>query len=244
MPPHLHYVEPYFGGGSVLLTKNYEGISEVANDIDGELTNFWQVLRDEGCYQRFVRLAQATPFSEAVYRDCVASTTTDEVERAYNFFVRARQSRQGLMKDFATITRNRTRRNMNEQVSSWLTAVDGLPEVHDRLRRVLISNRDAISVIHQQDSRNTLFYCDPPYLHETRTVTDAYDFEMTVEQHEELLKTLCRVQGIFLLSGYPSELYNHYAQDHHWRRVDFDLPNNAASGNSKRRMIEAIWSNI
>lgn len=244
MPPHLHYVEPYFGGGSVLLTKDFEGISEVANDIDGELTNFWSVLRDEGCFQRLIRLVQATPFAESVYEACTRNIPVDEVEQAYNFFVRARQSRQGLMKDFATITRNRTRRNMNEQVSSWLTAIEGLPEVHARLKRVLILNRNAINVIRQQDGNNTLFYCDPPYLHETRTVTDAYDFEMTAKQHEELLETLCQIQGRFLLSGYMSELYSRYAQDHHWRRVDFDLPNNAASGDSKRRMVEAIWMNF
>src|SRR5262245_48010301 len=40
-PSWLHYVEPFFGGGAVLLALDPEGISEVANDLDGELTNFW-----------------------------------------------------------------------------------------------------------------------------------------------------------------------------------------------------------
>jgi hypothetical protein len=42
MPPHTHYVEPFFGAGGVLLQKNPEGVSEVINDIDGELICFWR----------------------------------------------------------------------------------------------------------------------------------------------------------------------------------------------------------
>jgi len=40
MPPHVHYVEPYFGGGSVLLEKDPVGVSEVVNDRNRELMNF------------------------------------------------------------------------------------------------------------------------------------------------------------------------------------------------------------
>lgn len=47
MPPHLHYVEPYFGGGAVLFAKTSEGTSEVANDLNGNLMNFWRVLQDK-----------------------------------------------------------------------------------------------------------------------------------------------------------------------------------------------------
>ena len=60
MPRHLHYVEPFAGGLAVLLEKDpfdeskfwgskcYEqGVSEVVNDINRELTNFWQVLQRE-----------------------------------------------------------------------------------------------------------------------------------------------------------------------------------------------------
>lgn len=42
-PPHIHYVEPYFGGGQVLFAKPehlIEGHSEVVNDLNGALQNF------------------------------------------------------------------------------------------------------------------------------------------------------------------------------------------------------------
>ena len=80
-------------------------------------------------------------------------------------------------------------------------AVEGLADIHRRLSRVVILNDDACRVVLQQDGANTLFYCDPPYLHETRVSIAAYAHEMDVEQHTRLLETLSQIQGKFLLSG-------------------------------------------
>lgn len=129
MPPHKHYVEPYSGGLSVLLRKPFDGISEVANDLDSQLTTFWRVLQSEDTFLAFRRRLEATPFSEVEFLQS-ARKGKDEIEKACFFFTRCRQSRQGLGKDFATLSRNRTRRNMNEQVSAWWTAIEGLEEIY------------------------------------------------------------------------------------------------------------------
>ena len=68
MPPHTHFVEPFAGGLAVLLAKECEGISEVVNDLDGNFTNFWQVLQDESLFAEFQRRVQAIPFSEVQWR--------------------------------------------------------------------------------------------------------------------------------------------------------------------------------
>jgi DNA adenine methylase len=207
MPPHVHYVEPFAGGLAVLLAKNPAGVSEVVNDLHGGLTNFWKVLQDADLFARFRRTVEATPFSEVEYRD--AAGRLDDpvpVTRAVAFFVRCRQSLAGRMDTFAPLSRTRTRRGMNEQVSSWLTAVEGLPAIHERLKRVVILNRSAIEVIRQQDGPGTLFYCDPPYLCQTRSAPDVYAHEMTEAQHRELLDLLLTVEGKVMLSGYPSAL--------------------------------------
>jgi len=192
MPPHLHYVEPFFGGGAVLFSRDpndatlwfsphapHEGVSEVVNDINGRLINFWRVIQDVATFEQFRRKVEAIPMARAEWEMAHNHVYGhDSVADAVAFFVDCRQSRSGLMTSFTAITRNRTRRKMNGNVSEWLSAVCGLPEVHARLRRVLIENMPATDLIQREDTPAALFYCDPPYLHETRTSTDAYAFEM------------------------------------------------------------------
>ena len=168
----------------------------------------------------------------------------DRIKRAVWFFIKMRQSRQGLGKDFATLSRNRTRRCMNEQVSSWLTAIEGLPEVHARLKRVVILNDDALKVITPQDGPNTLFYCDPPYLHETRVTTSDYAHEMTPEQHGQLLNALAAIEGRFILSGYPSGLYDGFAKVAGWHCERIEIDNKASSKATKEIKTECLWMNF
>jgi DNA adenine methylase len=243
MPPHTHYVEPFFGGGSVLLKKDPNKVSEVANDAYGELTNFWCVLRDENDFKEFQRNVQAVPFSEIEFYLTKGTAETSHVEAAVQFFIQARQSRQGLMRDFATLSRNRTRRGMNEQVSSWLTAIDGLPDIHSRLKRVVILGSPAVDVIRKQDGVNTHFYCDPPYLHETRMSIGVYEHEMTVEDHVDLIQTLACIEGTFQLSGYPSELYDGYADKYGWKCESREIDNKASGKKVKETKIECLWMN-
>lgn len=253
MPQHVHYCEPYFGGGSVLFAKDPEGVSEVVNDLDGDLTNFWTTLQYPPLFEEFNRRLSCVPFSEMEYADAagylenhprVAGKVPD-LNRAVAFFVCCRQSLAGRMDHFAPLSKTRVRRGMNEQAAAWLTAVGWLPAVHERLKRVVVLNRDALDVIRQQDGPDTLFYLDPPYLPSTRASTGEYAHEMTEEQHAKLLTVLgLNVTGKFILSGYRSGLYDEAARTYRWHRRDFDLPNNASGGKTKRRMVESVWCNF
>jgi DNA adenine methylase len=256
MPRHLHYVEPFFGGGAVLMAREPDkpelwlsakspqnGVSEVANDINGRLINFWRVLQDPDAFARFHRTVEAVPMARMEWEKAHSyGDSQDPVADAVAFFVDCRQSRSGMMNGFTSVTRNRTRRRMNGNVSEWLSAVEGLPEVHGRLKRVLIENMPAIELLKREDTRTTLFYCDPPYLHETRASTDAYSHEMTAAEHRDLLMALVECKGKVMLSGYPSTLYDSFLS--RWNRHDFDLPNNVAGGETKRRMTEVVWCNF
>jgi DNA adenine methylase len=242
MPPHVHYVEPYAGGLAVLMAKNPGGVSEVVNDLDGGLSNFWRTLQAPDLFERSRRVAEATPFSEAEYHSAAGRLDDpDPVTRAVAFFVRCRQSLAGRMDSFSPLSRARTRRGMNEQAAAWLTAVEGLPAVHERLKRVAVLNRPALDVIRQQDGPGTLYYADPPYYHPTRTARDVYAHEMTEADHSELLDLMLTVKGKVMLSGYPSPLYD--AALAGWSRHTFDLPNHAAGGRAKGRETEVLWCN-
>lgn len=249
MPPHLTYCEPFAGGLSVLLAKDPEGISEVANDLNNHLAAFWGVLANPNMFETFRRHVEAMPIGERLWIEAAEflkqpATLDAQLEMAVAFFVVCRQSLAGRMESFGPLSRSRTRRGMNEQVSAWLTTVDGLPLVHQRLRRVAVLNRPAVKVINDLDHPETLFYCDPPYLKETHTATEVYRHEMSNDDHQELLNTLSRIKGKFILSGYPSELYDTFATRSGWTRIDIEIDNKAAGGETKRKMTECLWMNF
>lgn len=250
--PHTHWVELYGGGLSVTLAKDPAETSEVVNDIYGQLTNFWKVLQSRELFRIFQRRVEATPFSQPEWDAAAAMNDTmmpitmtpdEQVERAVAFFVAARQSRAGRFAEFATVSRNRTRRGMNEQTSAWLTAIAGLPEVHARLKRVLILNQPALAVIASQDGPSTLFYADPLYLPEARVSPDVYAHELTRMDHARVLATLARIDGKFMLSGYKNELYFAAEKKYGWNRHEREIANHAAGGPAKRRMVECVWTN-
>jgi DNA adenine methylase len=206
------------------------------------------VLQAPASFRRFRRRVQAMPFSEVEWREARQWLGKDpagreqKVERAVRFFVLCRQSLAGRGEDFAVLSRARTRRGMNEQASAWLRAIDGLPAVHQRLRRVVLLSRPALEVIQTQDGPETLFYLDPPYLPETKTAGVFGPLEMTPEQHAELLDAVTQVRGKVMLSGYPSRLYDDRLAG--WHRHEFRLPNQAAAGALKRNMTEVLWCNF
>jgi DNA adenine methylase len=247
----LHFVEPYFGGGAVLLENNPEGISEVVNDLDAALITFWRVLQDERLFERFKRRVEAIPFSQSEFDRAYFVTTVthpvneqDWLDVAVAFFVRCRMSMTGRMKTFCPTTKTRVRRGMNGDVSAWLSAVEGLPAVHERLKRVqIVGPKPALEVIRQQDSTATLYYADPPYLHESRVSTNAYAHEMSSADHLALLKTLAGIKGRFILSGYPSAMNEEAIQENGWYRTDISIPNHSAGGATKRRMTEILVTN-
>ena len=166
IPAHIHYDEPFFGGGAVLLAKPaqlVEGHSELANDVHGELINFWRVLQCEDSFAKFGRCVEAVPLARAEWERAIQSTDQDPISRASRSLcispVAARPG-QRLCEDVA-----HPYPAGNECTgSSWLSAVDGLSEAHRRLQRVVIDSDDAIRVIRREDGPDTFFYCDPPYL--------------------------------------------------------------------------------
>ena len=120
--------------------------------------------------------------------------------------------------------------------------MDGLPDVHARLRGVVVENGPAVPLIRREDGPGTLFYCDPPYLPDTRTARDAYACEITAADHRQLLDVLTACRGRVMLSGYPSALYEEALAG--WTRHAFDVPNHAAGGKTKGRETEVVWCNF
>jgi DNA adenine methylase len=261
MPRHLSYVEPYCGGCSVLFARDpddeslwlppHKGVSEVVNDLNCELTNFWRVLQEEACFAKFVRAVTAMPFSGIEYADASKNAMPTmpfdgpDAGRAVNFFVRNRQSLAGRMTGFTGITKTRTRSRMNNETSAWISTVEGLPAVHARLMRVLIlPSQPAVEVIRKFDMEETLFYIDAPYVHSSRATTSEYgQYEMTDAEHVQLIEVLAKIRGKAMVSMYHHPIYDVLHLKYGWRHVEYELPNHAAGGKLKRRMVECLWMN-
>lgn len=221
LPHTTHYCEP-FGGSAAVLINRLPSPVETYNDLDGEVVNFFRVLREKK--EALIEAIGLTPFSRAEFETAINETNAElsDLERARRFYIRARQVRTGLAQKASTgrwahclLT---SRAGMAGAVSRWLGAVEDLPLIAQRLLRVQIENAPAIEVIERYDSEETLFYCDPPYPHDSRGDSNAYAHEMTDEQHRELAKVLRNVKGKVALSGYQCDLMEELYGD--WQRIE------------------------
>lgn len=236
-----HFCDVYGGSAAVLMNVGPFPV-ETYNDVDSELVNFFQTLRNQG--PKLIKAIGLTPFSrEELAKACEPAAGLTKLERARRFYVRARQTRTGLAQ---TSSEGRwahcvltSRAGMAGAVSRWLGSVEGLAEIAQRLQRVQIENAPAVEVIRRYDTDDTVFYLDPPYVHSVRGDASAYGFEMTDEEHAELSGVLHAVRGRAVLSGYRTDLYDDLYAD--WRRED--APERVCRS-VRRPRRESAWMNF
>jgi DNA adenine methylase len=242
LPLCHHYCEPFAGSGAVLLNRTPSPV-ETYNDLDGEVVNFFRILRDDKA--RLVEAIGLTPFSREEFDiACVLDPTVSPLERARRFFIRARQVRTGLAQT-ASLGRwanckNTSRAGMSGVVSRWLGSVKDLPEIAERLLRVQIENRPALDVVRLYDSPETLFYCDPPYIHLTRGDNNAYGYEMDDNAHRDLAQGLNAAQGLVAISNYQCDLMDELYPSPKWRK---SIANEKTIHSTKDKRTEALWTN-
>lgn len=234
LPQHRVYVEPFGGGGSVLLQKP-RSHAEVYNDLDGEIVNLFRVARDHG--EALALLCELTPFSRdefaAAYQpaDNPIEQARRTVVRAFMGFGSAGVSGQ------ATGFRANSNLSYTTPAHDWMNYPEALRAAVQRLRGVVIENRDAIDVMRAHDSAQTVHYVDPPYVHSTRalrTRSPAYRHEMTDADHERLADALHALAGPVVLSGYRCGLYDRLFAG--WQRVD-----RVALADGARDRVESLW---
>lgn len=216
-PPHRAYVEPFGGGGSVLLRKP-RAYAEVYNDLDGEVVNCFRVMRDPKKASKLRTRLLLTPFARAEF-NLGYQPAREEIERARRLIIRSfmgfgssvtRPNRDG--RPQRTGFRCNSNRSGTTPAHDWANYPAEVERFVERLRGVVIENRDAVEVMQQHDSAETLHYVDPPYPHSTRAPSAGgshrgYRHEMTDEQHEQLAHELHQLKGKVVLSTYPSALY-------------------------------------
>ncbi|WP_161987581.1 DNA adenine methylase [Arcticibacter tournemirensis] len=233
------FVDLFAGSFAVTLNIRPHRIM-TANDINGEVVNFFMVLRDQP--DELVHLLQLTPYSREEYKNARIDLSLPDIERARRFFVRAMQSKfsmgaQNHNKGWATITRD-SRANLSEYISKNLNKVKNLKMLVQSLKLIQIENRDFRNVIKNYASPNTLIYADPPYPHESRTNDKDYAFEMSNEDHCELSAELHNTDAFVAVSGYDCELMNSLYGDWFLHKAPVSKRNI-----SKSDRQECLWTN-
>lgn len=168
-PPHGCYVEPFGGAAGVLLQKP-RVYAEVYNDLDGDIVNFFRVLRDPGQRQDLIEALRLTPYAREEFEQSY-SATDDPLERARRTCVRAAMGfgSAGATKG-STGFRTDTRRKYGTAQHNWAAYPDAVGAIGERFAGVLIEHRDALQVMRAHDGLDTLFFVDPPYVHATRSM--------------------------------------------------------------------------
>lgn len=243
IPKHRIYVEPFGGAASVLLRKP-RSYAEVYNDLDGEVVSLFRVVRERGAELK--RALEMTPFGrdeflEAWYpHDDPLEQARRTVVRSFMGFGSAAVTlmrapvdgaRGGLAK---TGFRANSNRSGTTPAHDWKNYPEALDAIIERLRGVVIENREAIQVMQTHDGDETVHYVDPPYVASTRDKGGDYRHEMTDADHIALAAELHKLSGAIVLSGYRCSLYDGLYSE--WQRID-----RKAHANGAMKRIESIW---
>lgn len=247
LPDHEKYVEVFGGAGTVLLAKR-PCRDEVFNDLDHGLINFYRVLQNQ--FDQFMRKVSALPYSRELYLEYLEKweSTPDDVERAAMWFLVARQSFNGGFGNGFRLCKKDT-----SDVRAWMGAVDGLQTIYNRLRGVCIECQDFRVIMKQFNHPDYLLYLDPPYPLSTRKCSK-YLFEMTEDDHRDLIKIALPHRGMIVLSGYDTPIYQPL-KDAGWTRVSIETTcaaagrvegstlQGAGSVKAQQARIEQVWRN-
>lgn len=241
-PPHQTYVEPFGGAAGVLLQKG-RSYAEVYNDLDGDIVNFFRVLRDPEQRRQLLDLVALTPYARDEF-DQAWEATEDPIERARRIAIRAQMGfgSAGASKG-TTGFRIDTKRAYGTAQHLWAEYPASIAAVGQRFQNVLIENRPAIEVLQQHDRSDTLHFVDPPYVLGTRVLQangrGYYRHEMTDDDHLELLGILLELDGMVVVSGYETELYNDVLAG--WETYSTKSRISAGRGTALR--TEVVWIN-
>lgn len=201
LPEHRCYVE-VFGGAAWVLFGKEPSKAEVYNDIDGELVNFFRVVKS--AHKAFVQAFDWILVSRTLFHEFIAQKPDDldEIQRAVRFYYVIKTSFGGKWRG-ATFGYGKTQ----SAALNIETLYETISAVHNRLKRVYIEEGTFREIIGRYDGPETMFYCDPPYFG-----TEGYAHRMESDDYDELHRTLAGIKGRFILT-----INDHEAMRMMWR---------------------------
>ncbi len=207
IPDHRLYCEPFFGGGALFFAKP-KSETEVINDLNGEVVNFYKVLQTN--YSELEKEVKSTLHSRELFnkaREIYKNPSKhSELKRAWAFWTLTNQGFAGMVTSWGfgnTPSKEKSLANKRDDFSVAYS---------ERLRTVQIECTDALKVMERCDGKDSFLYLDPPYFNSDMGHYKGY----TEKDYTQLLEKAARLKGKFLLSSYPSPVLNRFIKKHRW----------------------------
>ncbi len=246
LPRHRHYIEPCGGMAGVLMLKQ-PSFCEVYNDIDNNLVNLFEVVRDPIRCKQLSELLHLTPYAREEWRRCQRSfrTETDPVEKARKVYVTLSMGFLGSLGN-KSFPYGGTKYE-SSVARTFFNGLESLPAIHNRIKHLVIENQDCIKVAKKWDSKESLFYWDNPYLKDTRVTFGDYNHEMTDAQHQETLDFVTSCKAKVIMSGYLHTMYVDALEGNGFYRLDVPTYSRGSKSNGKEyesKRTECLWINF
>lgn len=232
------YVEPFGGSYVVGLNKPITEV-EIYNDLEKNVYSLYKVLSDKELFKEFKEKCDLVFYSDDIRKDFKKEIKNDIslVDRAFYFFYINRTSHNGIG-GFSVNTY--VRRSMSKSISDYLSAIDKLPELHDRLSKVIVTNKDGVDLINKYNGTDCMIYCDPPYEQSTRG-SARYDIDMDSCGHMKFLDSVINSKSKILISGYDCDMYDILVENG-FSKLNFSV--NTITGTfDKKTKVETLWKN-
>ncbi len=247
IPEHKVYVEP-FGGVALVLLNKPKSKREIYNDIDNNLINFFKVLREKEKREKLKDMLNYTPYSRELFYEAYEVIKNqdykDEIWHAYYYFILCNQGFRG--KISGSSWRISTKRPIKTEEITFRNKINLIDIVAERLKYVVIENKDYKEILEIYDYNDVLFYLDPPYYIDSDYYTyknNYYKNEFNKDEHKKLIAILSKIEGKVILSGYKNKLYEKL-EDNGWKRLDFPIRKNPSQEKKKPTIHESLWLNF
>ena len=243
LPPHSTLVEAFCGSAALTFAKKPVPI-EIINDLDREIVNFFEQLRDNE--QQLCRAIALTPYArEELDLARKPHQKTTKLERARRFLVSSMMAINGVFgkeRGGFSYSDSYARSGREARVNRWYNLPKRISEFVERLRNVRVENKDARKILKQfADKPAALVYLDPPYFADR---TNGYNHDANdLKFHRELLRLANRARCMIFISGYQNALYRKTLTTRKgWHTKTIKATTRDSSGKTHER-TEVVWMN-
>lgn len=219
IPKHRIYTEAFFGGGAVFFAKE-SSESEVINDLNAQVMNFYVVAKEN--YRELKSKIESTVFARSTYSVAMVIYKMphlfNRVQQAWAFYY---ATNAGFGCRIGSWGMDKYGKRVKSFLNKKMTFNESIPK---RLEKAQIETGKAVKIIKQYDTEDAFHYIDPPYIETNMGHYNGY----SILEYRELLNCLSTIKGKFLLSGFPNDILDSYINKYGWNIKSYNKPKTAS----------------